>query len=112
MPKKHDTKDLTDKPLPRQTIEQPKASLSERIAKARQIPREKKSIPRGIHLGVQVLVELFAPIAVGGWIGWGLDRHFQTAPWLLLVFFVMGFTAGLFGVVRTARRWERESRSS
>jgi len=38
--------------------------------------------------------------AAGAVIGWLLDRWLGTKPWLILVFFILGFAAGLLNVYR------------
>lgn len=60
---------------------------------------------RGAALGMafRLATELVAGILVGGFIGWQLDKWLDTTPLFLLVFFALGFAAGLFNVIRTAR---------
>jgi ATP synthase protein I len=38
-----------------------------------------------------------------------LDDQFGTAPWLLIVFLMLGFAAGLMNIVRTARRLQAQA---
>lgn len=66
---------------------------------------------RGAAFGqaTKIAVELVVGIAVGGFIGRVLDSQLGTAPWLLIVFLVLGFAAGLMNVVRTARRMQAEA---
>ena len=45
---------------------------------------------------------LIAGVLVGAVIGWGIDRLFSTSPWGLIVFFLLGFTAGVINVMRAA----------
>ena len=47
--------------------------------------------------------ELIVGVAVGGALGWFLDRQFGTAPWLMIVLVILGFAAGLLNVVRAAQ---------
>jgi ATP synthase protein I len=54
-------------------------------------------------------VELVAGVVVGGGIGWFLDGAFGTRPWLLIVFFFLGFAGGLLNLVRSAQRMQREA---
>ncbi len=54
-------------------------------------------------LALRVGVELAAGLAVGGGIGWFLDRWLGTSPLLLLVFFVLGAAAGMLNVYRLVR---------
>jgi ATP synthase protein I len=43
-----------------------------------------------------------AGVLVGGGIGWGLDRLLGISPWGLIVFLLLGFTAGVLNVMRSA----------
>ena len=47
---------------------------------------------------------LVVPPVVGALAGQWLDRRFNTAPWLLLVFLFLGFGAAVRLVVRTLKR--------
>jgi ATP synthase protein I len=58
--------------------------------------------------GMRIAVELMAAIAVGTVIGILLDRWLGTAPWLLLLFFVVGAAAGFVNVYRTAKELDRK----
>lgn len=53
--------------------------------------------------------ELLVGVAAGGLLGWALDRYFGTAPWLMVVFVILGFAAGLMNIVRGARKAEAEN---
>ncbi len=46
--------------------------------------------------------ELVAGVLVGAVIGWGIDRLLSTSPFGLIVFLLLGFTAGVVNVVRSA----------
>lgn len=52
--------------------------------------------------GFRLSSELIAGVVVGGAIGWGLDRLLSISPWGLIVFVLLGFTAGVVNVVRSA----------
>ena len=62
--------------------------------------------------GFRIAVELAAAIAVGTAIGIFLDRWLGTRPWLLIVFFVLGCTAGFLNLYRTAQELDRRRRES
>ncbi|HET6389719.1 AtpZ/AtpI family protein [Hyphomicrobium sp.] len=47
--------------------------------------------------------ELLVGVIVGGGLGWALDRQFGTAPWLMVLWVIIGFAAGLLNVVRAAQ---------
>jgi ATP synthase protein I len=52
--------------------------------------------------GFRLSSELIAGVAVGAVIGWGFDRLLSTSPWGLIVFFLLGFAAGVINVMRSA----------
>jgi ATP synthase protein I len=53
-------------------------------------------------LGFRLSSELIAGVLVGGLMGWGLDRLLSTSPFGLIVFVLLGFTAGVVNVIRSA----------
>jgi ATP synthase protein I len=56
--------------------------------------------------------ELLVGVGVGGFVGWLLDRQFGTRPWLLVLFVIMGFVAGLMNIVRAAQKANAEMAAS
>lgn len=52
--------------------------------------------------GFRLSSELIAGVIVGAVIGWGIDRLLSTSPWGLIVFFLLGFAAGVINVMRAA----------
>ena len=52
--------------------------------------------------GFRLSSELIAGVVVGAVIGWGFDRLLSTSPWGLIVFFLLGFVAGVINVMRSA----------
>ena len=81
--------------------------LSERLRLAQERGRRPDTDggSRGNALGfaMRLATELVAAVAVGGFIGWALDRWLGTTPLFLLVFFFIGVAAGILNVVRTAK---------
>jgi ATP synthase protein I len=63
---------------------------------------------RGMAYGMRMAAELVGAVIVGGAIGWGLDRWLGSTPWLFLLFFVLGFAAGVLNVVRAYERMQKE----
>jgi ATP synthase protein I len=63
---------------------------------------------QGMAYGMRMAAELVAAVMVGGAIGYGLDRWLGSTPWLFLLFFLLGFIAGVFNVVRTYERMQRD----
>jgi ATP synthase protein I len=52
--------------------------------------------------GFRLSSELIAGVVVGAAIGWGFDRLLSTSPFGFIVFFLLGFVAGVVNVVRSA----------
>jgi ATP synthase protein I len=52
--------------------------------------------------GFRLSSELVAGVAVGAAIGWGFDYLLSTSPWGLIVFFLLGFAAGVINLMRVA----------
>lgn len=53
--------------------------------------------------------ELVVGVVVGVLIGGFLDRQFGTGPWLLVLFLIFGFAAGMLNLVRSARKAQAEN---
>ena len=56
--------------------------------------------------------ELLVGVGVGGFIGWALDRQLGTGPWLLVLFVILGFAAGVTNVIRGAQQEQRKQQAS
>jgi len=52
--------------------------------------------------GFRLSSELIAGVVVGAGIGWGIDRLLSTSPFGFIVFFLLGFVAGVVNVVKSA----------
>jgi ATP synthase protein I len=57
---------------------------------------------QGYGLAMRLGADFVAGVVVGAAIGWGVDRLFGTTPWGLIVFLLLGFVAGILGVLRSA----------
>jgi ATP synthase protein I len=57
--------------------------------------------------GFRLSSELIAGVVVGAAIGWGIDRLLSTSPFGFIVFFLLGFIAGLVNLVRSAGAMSR-----
>jgi ATP synthase protein I len=63
---------------------------------------------RGMAYGMRMAAELVGAVIVGGLIGIGLDWLLGTKPWLFLLFFVLGFAAGVLNVLRAYEAMQKE----
>jgi ATP synthase protein I len=60
-------------------------------------------------MGLRLSSELVAGVLVGAGLGWGFDRLLSTSPWGLIVFLLLGFTAGVINVMRAAGAMAKQS---
>ncbi|MBE8191482.1 MAG: hypothetical protein HAW65_00895 [Alphaproteobacteria bacterium] len=68
----------------------------------------KKPAASMVGLAYRLMIEVIAGIAVGGFVGWWLDKWFGTSPVLLLVLLFLGLIAGVMSSVRTAAEMRRK----
>ena len=61
----------------------------------------------GMGAAFKLSTELVSAVAVGTIIGFILDNWFGTKPWLILIFFFVGVTAGILNVVKSAKRMQK-----
>jgi ATP synthase protein I len=103
-------------PAERDAFKKRASDLGARLEKVKAEARAKRGPEpgdraRGAAMGqaMKIAIELVVGIAVGGFIGKVLDDQFGTAPWLMIVFLMLGFAAGLMNIIRTARRLQAEA---
>jgi ATP synthase protein I len=60
-----------------------------------------------IGTAFKLSTELVSAVAVGTIIGFILDKTFGTKPWLILIFFFIGVTAGIINVFRSAKNMQK-----
>jgi ATP synthase protein I len=83
-------------------------SLGQRLARKEGTSRQtearpsSKSDPSALARGFRLSTELVGGVAVGAFIGWALDRWLGISPWGMIVFLLLGFTAGVINVMRAA----------
>ena len=76
-----------------------------------QYEKEKESVPErnsGAGFGFKISTEIVAALVVGVGIGLLVDNYFNTKPFGLIIFFVLGAFAGFLNVYRVMRRIEKQ----
>jgi ATP synthase protein I len=66
-----------------------------------------KDLRRLIHLSSIGWVMAVCPV-IGLLIGWGLDKVLKTAPWLTIVFVIIGIIAGFYEGIRMVIKGSKE----
>ena len=80
-----------------------------KIAKSKLESSEIKSDrKKGVFLGnaFKLGTELVAAVAVGSIIGFILDNWFGTKPLLIILFFLFGSAAGIYNVIKAAKKMQ------
>ena len=62
----------------------------------------------GAGFGFKISTEIVAALVVGVGIGLIVDNYFDTSPFGLIIFFILGALAGFLNVYRVMRRIERQ----
>lgn len=61
------------------------------------------------HLAWRMVVEMVAGLLIGFGIGYGLDSVFETKPFMMLIFTLLGFAAGVRVMLRSAQEAQSQS---
>lgn len=64
------------------------------------------------HLAWRMVIELVAGLAIGFGIGYGLDALLGTGPWLMIIFILLGFAAGIRTMMRSAKEVQAEQEAA
>ena len=80
-------------------------------AQARHTKSDTDQKTDGSLLGMawRLSTELVVAVLVGAGLGFGLDKLFNTQPWLLIVGLGFGFATGIRGVLRVAAKMDAAS---
>ena len=78
-------------------------------AKAATAPRPKiEEHHSQAQLAWRMVIELVVGIVIGFGMGYGLDVLFGTLPWMMIVFTLLGFAAGIKTMMRSAEEIQRQ----
>ncbi len=70
-------------------------------------PSKSEGSSSSMGTAFKMSTELVSAVVVGTIIGFILDNWFGTKPWLILIFFFVGVTAGIMNVVKSAKRMQK-----
>lgn len=78
-------------------------ALAERKRQERAVEEQTRtSSGVGYAVALRLSSEFIAGILLGTGIGWVIDQLAGTSPWGLIVFFLLGFCAGVLNVLRSS----------
>ena len=63
--------------------------------------------PSSIGAAFKLSTELVVAVAIGTIIGFILDKTFCSTPWLIIIFFFLGVTAGIINVFKSAKNMQK-----
>ncbi len=97
-----------DQSDPKARLEALEAKLAEKRAVDEPTPHMDEHYSQAQHAW-RMVIELVAGLAIGFGMGFGLDKLFGTAPFLMIVFTLLGFVAGIRTMMRTAKEMQKEA---
>lgn len=68
---------------------------------------EGRSESRGWAIGI----EFVGAVLVSTFIGWAIDRYAGTAPWVMIVFLLLGFAAGTRRAMKTSAQFDADPKN-
>lgn len=69
---------------------------------------ENKSILKAVGKYSAIGIEVAASVIIGLFIGSYLDKLFNTSPWLIIIFLILGFTAGMRSLFTLIKEEEKK----
>jgi ATP synthase protein I len=58
---------------------------------------------REMSLGIRAFMEMLGVLLGSGLMGWALDMYFETSPFALIIFVVLGIAAAFFNLYKLSR---------
>ena len=78
------------------------------IESSKNLKKIKKNRNSGAGFGFKISTEIIAALVVGVGMGLIVDNYFNTKPFGLIIFFILGALAGFLNVYRVMRRIEKQ----
>jgi ATP synthase protein I len=82
------------------------ARLAEKRAPDDTVKRHQDEHYSQAQMAWRLVIELVAGLGIGFGIGYGLDTLFGTLPWMMIVFTMLGFAAGINTMLRSAKEMQ------
>ena len=82
--------------------------IAKKKANKNSFTNNKKS-SSALGTALKLSTEMVAAVLVGSIIGFILDNWFDSKPWLKIIFFFVGATAGILNVIRSAKQMQKSN---
>ena len=82
--------------------------IATRKANKNSLNNDKKNTS-SLGAALKLSTEMVAAVFVGSIIGFILDNWFDSKPWLTIIFFFVGATAGILNVIRSAKLMQKNN---
>jgi|TARA_B100002003_G_scaffold218973_1_gene220307 ATP synthase protein I len=82
--------------------------IAKKKANKNSLANDKKNTS-SLGTALKLSTEMVAAVFVGSIIGFILDNWFDSKPWLTIIFFFVGATAGILNVVRSAKLMQKNN---
>ena len=83
--------------------------IAKKKANKNSFTNNKKNTSSSLGAALKLSTEMVAAVLVGSIIGFILDNWFDSKPWLTIIFFFVGATAGILNVFRTAKLMQKNN---
>ncbi len=58
---------------------------------------------REMNQGIRAFMEMLGVLLGSGLMGWALDKYFETSPFLLIIFVILGIIAAFFNLYKLSK---------
>jgi ATP synthase protein I len=82
--------------------------IAKKKANKNSLTNDKKNTS-SLGTALKLSTEMVAAVFVGSIIGFILDNGFDSKPWLTIIFFFVGATAGILNVIRSAKLMQKSN---
>lgn len=87
---------------PKQRLKELEARIAAAKGAKEDTPHQEEHYSQAQHAW-RMVIELVSGLGIGFGIGYGFDAIFGTQPWLMVLFTLLGFAAGVNVMIRTAK---------